>query len=74
MGAGSGPLLFWIPDLVLFPGGTQRRERLGPGVAVVLRLGGLAAGAVTRALVMGGIYLLDLGSIGAVNGNTVGLV
>ena len=75
MGLGRSPLSFWIPVLVVFPGSTQRRESLGPGAAVGVRIGGRAAGGViTRALLVGGIRLLDLGSIDAVNGDADGLV
>ena len=63
MGAGSSPLPFGIPVLVFFPGGPQRRERLGPGPRSV-RVGG---GRGPRALLVGGVYLLDLGSVGAVD-------
>ena len=66
--ARGSPLSFWIPVLVLFPGGPQRRERLGPGAAIGVRIGGRAAGVTTRALLVGGVDLLDFGSVGAVDG------
>ena len=70
MGLGGSPLSFWIPLLVVFPGGSS----LDPGAAVGVRIGGGAAGAVTRAPAAGGVYLLDLGSVGAVGVDAVGLV
>ena len=64
MGVRSSPLPFWIPVLVLFPGGPQRRERLGPRVAVGVTVGRrVAACAVTSAFPVGGIYPLDLQSV-----------
>ena len=74
MGVRGGPLAFWIAGLVLFPGCPQRRERLGPGVAVGVRAGGRAAGVITRALLVGGIYLIDSGSVSAVDDDAAGLV
>jgi hypothetical protein len=50
MGARSSPLPFRIPVLVLFPGGPQRRERLGPGVVIAVSVRARAVGAVTGAL------------------------
>ena len=72
MGERSGPLPFWIPVFVFFPGGPHRRERLGPGAAV--GVGGRGVRGVTRALPMGGIYPLDLGSVGVMDGVAVGRV
>ena len=64
MSVRGSPLSFWIPVLVLFPGDSQRRERLVPG----------AAGVIMCAPVVGGICLLDLGSVSAVDGGSAGLV
>jgi hypothetical protein len=73
MGLRSSPLPFWIAVFVLFPGGPQRGESLGPGVTVAASSGvtvGVTVGdrvvrAVTGASPVGGIYLLNLGSVGA---------
>ena len=74
MGLRGSPLSFWIPVLVLFPGGTQRWEGSGPGAAVGACIGGRARGVTARALLVGGVHLLDFGSVGAVGGNAIGLV
>ncbi len=63
MGLRSSPLSFWIPVLMLFP-----------GAALGARIGGHAVGVITRALLVDGICLLDLGSAGAVDGNAIGMV
>jgi len=74
MGTGGGPLSFWIPVLVLIPGSSQQRDRLGPGAAVGVRGGGRAAAVIVCALVVGGIGLLHLGSVSAADGDSAGLV
>jgi len=74
VGLRGSPLSFWIPVLVLFPGGSQRRERFGPGTAVDARIRGPAADVVARAPMAGGIGLFDLGLVGAVDGDAIGVV
>ena len=74
MGLGGSPISLWIAGLVLFPGGSQRRERLGPGAAIGVRIVGRAGGVTTRALLVGGVDLLNCGSIGAVDAYATGLV
>jgi hypothetical protein len=69
MGDRSSPLPFWIPVLVFSPSGPQRRERLGPGVAV-----GVGVRGVARALPVSGIYPLDLDSVGVMDGVAAGRV
>jgi hypothetical protein len=39
-----------------------------------IRVGGRAAGVITRTLLVGGICLLDLGSVGTVDCGAIGLV
>ena len=74
MGVRGCPLSLWIPVSVLFPGGPQRRKRPVPGTAVGTRMGCRARGVITPALLVGGICLLDLGSVSSVDGRAIGLV
>ena len=74
MGLGGSPISLWIAGLVLFPGGSERRERRSPGTTIGLRIDGRAGGATTRALPVGGVDLLNCRSIGAVDAYATGLV